>query len=122
MYVCVCMYVCMYVYIYIYIYIYIYPCAFAGFSGPSSTCTRWPSEKGTNGVGTNGVTTNLLFLFDRGAFWALPLTYFYLPKSARAHLFPQPVKTHYLCGGPIIISVGLICRQPRMWHIMVLLD
>ena len=31
-------------------------------------------------------------LFDRELFWVLPLTYFYLPKSARAYLFPQSVK------------------------------
>ncbi len=43
-------------------------------------------RKGTNGVSTNGVTANFMF-FDRGTFWVLPLTYFYLPKSARAYLF-----------------------------------
>ena len=41
----------------------------------------------------------------------LPLTYFYLPKSARAYLFPQSVKTHYFCSGPV--SVGPICPQPK---------
>ena len=50
-------------------------------------------------------------IFDRGTFWVLPLTYFYLPKSARAHLFPQSVKIHYLCSGPI--SVDPISPQPR---------
>ena len=44
------------------------------------------TRKGTNVVGTNGVTANLMLL-DRGTFWALPLNYFYLPKSARAYLF-----------------------------------
>ena len=44
-------------------------------------------RKGTNGVGTNGVTANVVF-FDRGTFGVLPLAYFYLPKSAGAHLFP----------------------------------
>ena len=28
-------------------------------------------------------------LFDRGTCWVLPLTSFYLPKSARAYFFPQ---------------------------------
>ena len=28
----------------------------------------------------------------------LPLTYFYIPKSAREHLFPQSVKQKYFCG------------------------
>ena len=71
----------------------------------SSCCAR----KGTNGVSTNGVTANFMF-FDRGTFWVLPLTYFYLPKSARAYLFPQSVKIHYFCSGPI--SVDPICPQP----------
>ena len=49
--------------------------------------------------------------FDRGAFWVLPLTFFYLSKSATAYLFPQPVKIPYFCSGPI--SVDPICPQPR---------
>ena len=44
-------------------------------------------------------------------FWVLPLTYLYLPKSARAYLFPQSVKIHYFCSGPI--RVDPICPQPR---------
>ena len=67
-------------------------------------------RKGTNGVSTNGVTANFMFL-DRGTFWVLPLTYFYLPKSARANLFPQPVKIHYLFSGPI--GADPICPRPR---------
>ena len=45
-------------------------------------------RKGTNGVSINGVTANFVFSFDRGTFWVLPLTYFCLPQSARAYLFP----------------------------------
>ena len=41
------------------------------------------SEKGQNGVSTNGVTANSMF-FDGGTFWVSPLTYFYIPKNARA--------------------------------------
>ena len=52
--------------------------------------------------------------FDRGTFWVPPLTYFHLPKSARAYLFPQSVKTHYFCSGPI--SVDPICPQPKIAH------
>ena len=55
------------------------------------------TRKGTTGVSTNGVTANLMF-FDRGTFWVLPLMYFYLPKSARAYLFPQPIcQIRYSC-------------------------
>ena len=65
---------------------------------------------GTNGVSTHGVTAHFMFLV-RGTFWVLPLTYFYLPKSARAYLFPQSVKIIYLRGDPI--SVDPICPQPH---------
>ena len=49
--------------------------------------------------------------FDRGTFWVLPLTYFYIPKSARAYLFPKSIEIHYFCSIPI--SVDPICPQPR---------
>ena len=60
--------------------------------------------------GTNGVTAFLLFV-DRGAFWVLPLTYFFLPISARAYLFPQSVQIPYFCSGPICVDP--ICPQPN---------
>ena len=88
---------------YMYIYIYIK-------STPSASTPLPPFDRrGTDGVGTNGVTTNLMF-FDRGTFSVLPLTYFCLPKSARVYLFPQSVKLHYVCSGHI--SVDAICPQP----------
>ena len=68
------------------------------------------TRKGTNGVSTTGVTANFVCFFDRGTFWALPLTCFYLPRSARACLFPQSVKLHSFRSGPI--SVDRICPQP----------
>ena len=67
-------------------------------------------RKGTNGVSTNGSLQILCFLTEE-LFGVLPLTYFYLPKSARAYLFPQSVKTHCFCSGPI--SVDPICPQPK---------
>ena len=57
------------------------------------------TRKGTNWVSTNGATANSVF-FDRGTVWVLPLTYFYIPKSARAYLFPQSAKIHYFCSWP----------------------
>ena len=57
------------------------------------------SWRETNGVSTNGIAANLM-LFDGGTFWVLPLTYFYLPKSARAYLFPQSVKQSLLSQRP----------------------
>ena len=48
--------------------------------------------------------------FDRGTFGVLPLACLYLPKSAKAYLFPKFVKINYFCSGPI--SVDPICPQP----------
>ena len=58
--------------------------------------------KGTTGVSTNGVASNLMCCFV--------LTYFYRPKSARAHHFPRSVKTRHFCGGPT--SADPIRPQP----------
>ena len=79
------------------------PATRMGRGGPGrshAACRRF--GKGQNGVSTNGVTA---FLFK------FPLTYFYLPKSARVYLFPQSVNIHYFCSGPI--SVDPICPQPK---------
>ena len=70
------------------------------------TASRRVRRKGTNGVSTNWVTAIFMF-FDRGTFRALPLLYFYLPKSARAYLFPQSVKVSHFCSGPISVDPHL---------------
>ena len=71
-------------------------CVVAG--GPIDT------RKKTNAFSTNMATAYFMF-FDRGTFWVLPLTYFYLPKSARAYLFlPKFVKIRYFCSGPIMLT------------------
>ena len=49
--------------------------------------------------------------FLTGTFGELPLTYFYLPKRARAYLLSQSVKIRYFCSGPI--SVDPIRPQRR---------
>ena len=49
-------------------------------------------------------------LFDRGTFWVLPLTYLYLPKSAGAYLFPQSLKIHYFCSGPVSVRSGNLSK------------
>ena len=60
--------------------------------------------------GTDGVIANLM-CFGRGTVWVLSLTSnSYHPKRARVYLFPQSVKHHYCCSGPI--SVDPICLQP----------
>ena len=88
-YIYIYMCLCVYVCVYIYIYIYIYIYVYIGHGN---------------------------MVFDRGAFWALPLIYFYLPRSARAHCFPQSVKTHYFCSDPIrhgnwLVTIG---RSPLL--------
>ena len=67
-------------------------------------------RKGTNRVSTDGVAAS--FMFFVGTFWAFPLTYFYLHKSARAYLFPRSFKTHNFCSDPI--SVDPIRPQPNI--------
>ena len=46
----------------------------------------------------------ILCFSTEGLCWALPLTYFDLSNSARAHLSPQPVKIHHFRSGPITPS------------------
>ena len=76
---------------------------------PPSLRSRPAFGNGHIGVSTNG-SLHYLF-FDRGTFWVLPLTCFYLPRVARAYLFPQPVKIHYFCSGPM--SVDPTCPRPN---------
>ena len=67
------------------------------------SCALGTIRKGTNGVSTDGVTANYIS-FDTGTFWVLPLTYFYLPTSARAYLFPQSVKMHYFAATSLVLT------------------
>ena len=69
--------------------------------------------KGTDGVSITGATAKFS-VFDGGTFWVPPSIYLYIPKSARAYLFLQPVEIHYLRSGPI--SVDPICRRPKGAH------
>ena len=72
-----------------------------------------PVGKGRMGSALIGATASFM-LFDRGAFGVLPLTYFYIHKGARSYLFPQSVKIHDFCSGPV--SVDPVCPQPRAPH------
>ena len=71
------------------------------------------ARKGTNGVSSNGVTANFIF-FDRGTFGVLPLTYFYLPQSARVYLFQQSVKNRYFCAAAALVLTPLVRSQRRL--------
>ena len=52
--------------------------------------------------------------FDRGTFWVLPLTYFCLPKSARAYLFvTQSVKIWLLLQRPHQCRPHLSATKPH---------
>ena len=75
--------------------------------GPGGMCRR-----GTNGVSTNEVTADFMF-FDGGTFWVLPLTYFYLPKSARAYLFPNlSNKSITFAAAPLVLTPFVRNRGP----------
>ena len=70
------------------------------------------TRKGTNGVTTNGVTANVMSV-DRGALGVPPLTYLYIPNSARAYLFPdlsRSGKIYLLCTN-ITAKVHLLCTN-----------
>ena len=97
----------MHVYIYIYIYIYIYTHTYNIFVYMHLSLSIY-IYIGTTGVSTHGVTAKFMFL-DRGTCRLLPLTYFYLPRSAREYRFPQSVKVQNFCSGPV--SVDPICPQ-----------
>ena len=137
MYVCIYIYIererCIYIYIYTYtyIYIYIYICiiqsprrlgAVVPLSRPSperrlvcslALCPSREKKKDSerDKWGQHYWVTAFVMFFERGTFWVLHLTYVYLPKSARAYLFPQSVKIHNLCSGRI--SVDPVCPQPK---------
>ena len=61
----------------------------------------YKSRKGTTGVSTTGVAANDMFC-DTGTFWALPLTYFDLPRRAGAYLFLQSVENRYFPAAPVV--------------------
>ena len=42
--------------------------------------------------------------FDRGTFWVFPLAYFYLRRSARAYLFPEPSKLITSAAAPLVLT------------------
>ena len=69
------------------------------------------SRKGTIGVSSNGVTANVVFFFDRGTFWVLPVNLLLSPQKSQGIPF-SPTCRNYFCSGPI--SVDPICLQPNI--------
>ena len=63
-------------------------------------------------------------LFGKGqrgsALMVLPLTYFYLPKSARAHLFSQSVKQHIFAAAPLVLTPFVRNQFIEIWEMLVL--
>ena len=49
--------------------------------------------------------------FDRGTFRVLPLTYFYLPKSASAYLFPNLSKLITFFAAAPLVSTPFVRNQ-----------
>ena len=68
-----------------------------------SCLVRTRFGKGQTGSALMGSLQHFMF-FDRGTFWVLLLTYFYLPKSARAYIFPQPVKIITFAAAPLVLT------------------
>ena len=68
----------------------------------------------------HGVAASLMS-FHRGTFWVLLLTYFHLPKSARAYLFPL-TKLITLAATPVVLTPfvrdqgvpGLLGQRPGL--------
>ena len=102
----------MYTYIYIYIYIYVGEHKIPERELKWALCTVVQRSFTVLGKGDKmgsalmGSHCRFHVFCDRGTFWVLPLTYFYL----RTYLFSQ-VKVHYFCSGPI--SADPVCPQPR---------
>ena len=55
-----------------------------------------------------------LQIFDRGTFWVLPLTYFYLTKSARVCLFPNLPKLTTCAAAPLVLT-PLVRHRGFIW-------
>ena len=76
-------------------------------------------QKGTNEGSTNGVIANLMFS-DRE--FVFPLTYVYLPKSARAYLFPQSVKiNHSFAAAPLVLTPFVPTKALRRGYVIVIM-
>ena len=112
------MYIYIYIYICVYIYIYIYThivllllCPPGRHPSTAAPCAGLQRMFGKGQTGSALMGSLHFSCFLTGNLGVLPLTYFYLSKSARAYLFPQSVKIHYFCSGPS--SVDPICPQPR---------
>ena len=78
-----------------------------GYSRKSRSGKSW---KGTNRVSTK-LSLQMFMLFDRGTFRVLPLTYFDLPKSARAYLFLQSVEIHISFAAAPFVSTPFVRNQ-----------
>ena len=84
---------------------------------PASPLSHSPPQFGKGQIGS--ALMGLLQICKSYFFWqrdllGTPVNLLNLPKSDRAYLFPQSVKNHYFCSGPI--SVDPICPQPRGVH------
>ena len=70
------------------------------------------------GFGKGQMGSALMGSLQMSCFWVLPLTYVYLPKSARAYLFPQSAKTHYFCSCPVSADpiLSATSRRSSPWR------
>ena len=83
-----------------------------GGPGCAGSETLWTSGRGQMGSALMG-SQNMLFLFDRGIFGVLPLSYFYIPKSARAYPF-SPICQNALLSQPApLVFTPFVLNQRR---------
>ena len=80
--------------------------------GLARACSRDPFGKGQMGSALSALMGSLQIpCFLTGTFWVLPLTYFYLPKSASAHLFPNLSKFITFAAAPLVLT-PFVRNQP----------
>ena len=62
--------------------------------------------KGQMGSARMGSLQIVCLFLAEGVFGVLPLTYFYIPKSARVYFSPKFVKTHYItfAAAPLVLT------------------
>ena len=64
------------------------------------------ARKGERRVSANWVTANFMN-FDKGTFLGTPVDLLLSSQKWQGELFPQPVKIHYFCSGPISVDPNL---------------
>ena len=114
-------YICVYIYIYIYTYTFLQGLQRADHQGQRELGLQGSRDvedlhearmqgDSAAGLGKGQIGSALMgslqicCFFDRGTFWVLPLTYFYLPQSSRAYLFSNLSKFITFAAAPLVLT------------------